>query len=68
MTELEERLVKALALMTSQYIETENGELDHMLMCAGECAVEVLSELGFVVADGRKSRWSEAGLELLRQA
>jgi len=68
MTELESRLLKALAMMAAQYLENESGHLDHMFMSAGEEAVEVLSELGLVVDDHRNSRWTEAGLQFLKQA
>lgn len=66
MTDKEERLLRALALMAAQYLETPDGALDHLYMSAGEHAVSMLAEYGLVAPDGRNSRWTDAGATFLR--
>jgi hypothetical protein len=63
-TESEKRLLGALAWMCEQYLQSD-GELDHMCMRAGEDAVELLVEYGFVTPSGRGGTWTEAGKRLL---
>jgi len=65
MTENEERLLSALASMAAQYLETEDGRVDHLFMRAGEKTVRVLSEYGLINEDGRNSRWTDAGRTFL---
>ena len=65
MTESEKKLLSALAKMAAQYLETEQGNLDHLHMTAGQRTVRVLAEYGLVIDDGRNSRWTEAGKALL---
>ncbi len=65
MTDTKQRLAEALALMVQQYVETSEGYLDHLSMAAGEHAVRTLAELGLVIEDGRQSRWSVQGLQIL---
>jgi hypothetical protein len=65
MSEQEERLLSALCFMAVQYLQTEDGNLDHMFMSAGEEAVKVLAAYGLVINDERNSRWSDAGLAFI---
>lgn len=61
MTESEKRILKALAGMCCQYIQCDDGELDHYCMTAGEHAVEVLVEYGLLAPIRRGGTWTEAG-------
>jgi len=68
MTDREEQLLSALALMAAQYLEQEDQlHLDHMFMSAGERAVKLLAEYGLAIDDGRNSRWTDAGLTFLKK-
>lgn len=68
MTDREEQLLGALALMAAQYLEQEDCiHLDHMFMSAGQQTVQVLAEYGLAIDDGRNSRWTEAGLAFLKK-
>ena len=64
MTDAEKRLLAALAWMCEQYL-SRNGALDHMCMCAGEDAVELLVQYGLVKPEGRGGTWTDAGRALL---
>jgi hypothetical protein len=59
----EKKLLIALVYMVEQYLERDDGLLDHQFMTAGETAIEVLRERGLIESDegGRFARWSEAG-------
>lgn len=63
----EERLLKALAWMAVQYLETD-GELDSLNISAGEQALEVLEQYGLVIVmPGRRiGHWTDAGTALLQ--
>jgi hypothetical protein len=66
-SEQEQRLLYALALMCSQYMgEEHDGRevLDHMCMGAGEQAYEVLLAYGLIEIEGRSAIWTKAGLKL----
>lgn len=64
MTSEERRLLRALAWMCQQYI-SDKGQLDHMCMSAGEGAVALLVEYGFVDPHPRGGTWTKTGHELL---
>ena len=64
MTEAEKTILIALAWMCEQYI-SEDGELDHLCMSAGEGAVEVLVSYGLVEPSARGGVWTAAGQALL---
>jgi hypothetical protein len=64
MTEIEKRLLAALAGMCEQYLN-DGGTLDHMCMSAGEDAIELLVEFGLVKPRPRGGTWTEAGTALL---
>ncbi len=69
MDEREQRAVGALAAMVGQYLRaTPDGLLDSYAMSAGEGAIEVLAEYGYMqkVVQGRIfGRWTDAGRALL---
>lgn len=65
-TEAERRLLTALAGMCSQYLETEDGDLDHLFMSAGEGAVRILVDYGLVTPSGRGGTWTDDGQALLK--
>jgi len=65
MSEQEERLLSALASMAAQYLETEDGRLDHLFMSAGEEAIRVLAAYGLVIDNQRDSAWTDAGRAFL---
>ncbi len=67
MTENEERLLGALAWMVEQYLSTDDEALDNESMSAGETAVELLAEQGFVelTAGDRIGRWTPRGTAFL---
>ena len=65
MTEAEERLLRALAGMCEQYLQTPDGGLDHAWMSAGEDAMALLAEYKLVEPSGRGGGWTAAGLSLL---
>ena len=66
MTGTETRLLRSLALMCDQYLQSPEGGLDHLCMSAGEEAVGLLIECGLVKPSVRGGEWTEAGLALLR--
>jgi len=51
--------------MCEQYLNDSGHGLDHMCMCAGEDAVELLVAYGLVAPDGRGGTWTMAGNERL---
>jgi len=63
----ERRALKALALMAQQYLEHEDGMLDHLAMSAGEHALKVLHEHGLVDGVERGAKWTDKGQEFLRR-
>lgn len=65
MTDREARILYALAWMAEQYIRADDGTLDHQCMSAGEQAIRVLADYELVADDGRNSRWTEKGQQLL---
>ncbi|MBO9500514.1 hypothetical protein [Brevundimonas sp. A19_0] len=65
MTDAEERLLYALALMGQQYLQTPTGDLDHVYMGAGEEAIALLAEYGLVEPSVRGGEWTAAGQALL---
>ncbi len=65
MTDLEERLLYALAVMCEQYIQKPEGHLDHCCMSAGEEACELLFQQGLVTHADRGCEWTEVGRDLL---
>ncbi|MBS0297267.1 MAG: hypothetical protein JSR45_13235 [Proteobacteria bacterium] len=69
MDDTERRLLRALALMCEQYIGSGNADwLDHQCISAGEDAVELLIDYGFVEPwpDGRRGGlWTESGKAFL---
>lgn len=65
MTDAETRLLRALAMMCNQYLQSSDGSLDHLFMSAGEEAVERLVEYGLVQPSPSGGRWTEEGLALL---
>lgn len=68
MDENPDSAIYALALMAHQYLETQDGTLDHLCMSAGEHAVDVLVEHGLVYPQGRGGSWTELGRSLLEAA
>ena len=60
------RVLKALALMSLQYL-TAGDELDSLSMSAGEHALEALAEHGLVTLThgGRCGSWTAAGEKFL---
>jgi hypothetical protein len=64
MSPKEQRLLRALALMSQQYI-SRNDALDHECISAGEDAIELLAEYGLVSPEGRGGVWTEEGRRLL---
>jgi len=60
----ERRILHALAWMCAQYI-SDNGELDHQCMYAGEEAVEVLVDYGMIEPVRRGGTWTNEGKRLL---
>ncbi|MEM9477041.1 MAG: hypothetical protein AAGA71_17240 [Pseudomonadota bacterium] len=68
MTEKPDAAIYALALMAQQYLQTDGGELDHLYMSAGEHAIDVLVDHGFVNPHGRGGSWTERGRNLLKLA
>ena len=68
-TEMEKRLLVALAWMCQQYLSCDipgvSDYLDHECMGAGEGAVALLAEYGLVDSDPRGGTWTEAGNKLL---
>ncbi|MNL25231.1 hypothetical protein D3C87_1467060 [compost metagenome] len=69
MEESRERTLAALALMVDQYLERRpDGFLDSYAMTAGEQAITILGEHGYmeVTIKGRIfGRWTKAGEDLL---
>ncbi len=67
MTENEERLLGALAWMVKQYLSKDHGALDNESMGAGETAMGLLAEHGFVefTAGDRIGRWTPQGTAFL---
>ena len=66
MTDMERRLLVALAWMCEQYIGGGGDDsLDHQCMGAGEDAVELLVHYGLVEPSGCGGKWTEAGKALL---
>ena len=69
MTADERRILRALAWMVEQYLtDPKHGDLDSLSMSAGEGALRVLAEHGFVTitdAGGRCGVWTDAGRGLL---
>ena len=67
MTDVEKRLLIALAGMVDQYLREGDG-LDNMCMSAGEDALKELAAYGLITIShgGRCGRWTEAGEALLR--
>jgi hypothetical protein len=63
----EDRLLKALAWMAAQYLQTQDGSLDNLCMGAGEDAMALLEKYGLIVVTGggRCGEWTEAGRALL---
>jgi hypothetical protein len=64
MSEQEEKLLYAVALMAQQYLETAGG-LDHIFMSAGEHALAVLAEYELVSYDGVSAQWTAKGRAFL---
>jgi len=65
MTDGEQRILSALALMCEQYIGGSEY-LDHECISAGEDAVAVLAEYGLVeMTSPREAKWTSAGKALL---
>lgn len=69
-TREERRILEALAWMCEQYLKDGPNTLDDMAMSAGQEALAVLAEYGYVDTDGggRGGRWTEAGRALLDRA
>ena len=67
MDDKQDPAIYALALMAHQYLESSDGQLDHLCMSAGEQAVEVLVTHGLVEPHGRGGSWTERGRRLLKQ-
>ena len=64
----DQKALRALALMTEQYLWRDEGVLDNLAMGSGELALEVLAEHGPVnlLHDGaRFASWTEKGRKLL---
>lgn len=66
-TDRERQLLRALAWMCEQYLGEGGHGLDHMCMCAGEDAVELLVDYGLVAPGGRGGTWTAAGRALLEE-
>ena len=64
MTEREEKLLFALALMAQQYLQT-GTTLEHLFMTAGEHTLPLLADYGLVTYDGVGAEWSEKGRAFL---
>jgi hypothetical protein len=64
MTDAERRLARGLAWMCQQYL-MRNGKLTHEFMSAGEDALELLAERGFVELEPGGGVWTKAGGDLL---
>lgn len=72
MTDAEQRLLHALAVMARQYLEDRpfrgEGVLDSLSMSAGEEAIEVLAGYGLVSMEPgqvRFGKWTQAGYDFL---
>jgi hypothetical protein len=65
MTEDNQDLLRALALMCTQYIGDGDG-VDHQCISAGQEAVELLVKHGLMVPSGRGGCWTEEGKALMR--
>jgi hypothetical protein len=50
-------LVAELESLIREFMTYEDGRIDHLYMSAGECAVEVLDDLGFVEYDPSCGKW-----------
>lgn len=75
MSDAEQRLLYALALMAHQYLEDPafrgRGVLDSLSMSAGELAIEVLASYGLVQMEPGQARvgeWTQAGYDLLNSS
>lgn len=65
-TDAERRILGSLAWMCEQYLTNNNDDLlDHKFMSAGEGAIELLVEYGFVEPRPRGGIWTKTGRELL---
>lgn len=66
MDESETQTLKALAWMVQQYLSDADGTLDNLAMTAGELAMQILAEHGFVALENsRIGKWTEAGSTFL---
>ena len=64
----EQKALRALAWMTEQYLQRDEGVLDNLALSSGELALEVLAEHGLVTwLDGgvRFANWTDEGQRLL---
>ena len=62
--EVDRRSLRGLAWMCQQYL-MRDGSLQHDFMCAGETALELLAEHGFVSLAPGGGAWTPAGRQLL---
>jgi hypothetical protein len=65
MTDHEKRLLRSLAWMCHQYLQSPDGSIDHHYVSAGEDAASLLVEYGLLKPDARGGQWTEAGMALL---
>jgi hypothetical protein len=62
MTDNEQKLLVALVLMVNQHLDSYEDEVDTLAESAGEHAIEVLAQYGFMeLVNTRFGRWTEAG-------
>jgi hypothetical protein len=62
MTESEEKLLIALALMVKRYLHEYGDQVDTLAMSAGEHAVEALADFGLMESvNSRVGRWTPEG-------
>ncbi len=66
MTLSERKMLHSLAWMVSQYLENNEGCIDHLCMSAGEQAVDILFNFGIVSGTSRNEEWTAKGKEFLK--
>lgn len=77
MTEVEKKLLRALAFMVLQYLDggsagkltgrEQKGLVSGEFMYAGENAINLLVEHGLLTGDGYGADWTEAGEALIHE-
>lgn len=58
-------LLRALALMSRQYLTNGPYSVDHKFIYAGEYAVDLLAQYGLIEPHDRGGTWTPAGRALL---